>query len=477
MKRVSNGRDLLKQKWIEAKQGHVFQFLDQGLLSKKEEEEFWNQLESIDVVAANNCFLEMLKQGTDAENKIEPIRTVKLSTASTEQKEKWLNLGYNALAEGQVAVLLMAGGQGTRLSSIDPKGMYDVGLPSGKTLFQIQAERILKIQELAAERSGKGQVILPWYVMTSSIVDKRTREFFEENNYFGLSKENVHFFQQGDFPCFTPEGKIILQSKSEVAMAPNGNGDVWQALKRHRIFDELEKKGIKWLWSYCVDNILVKIADPIFLGFCIENDLEIASKVVPKANPTERVGVLALRNDRYTVLEYSEIDEEKRLAVSPVTGDLMYNASHLVINIFSVDFVKHNVDNHLPYHVAKKAIPQADENGVPVAPKEINGWKLELFSFDIFSFAKKMLAFETVRSEEFSPLKNSMSLPTDNAETCCNHLCQLHMKWIEDAGGVILNKENKLCEISPLISYSGEGLEKYVAGKEITLPYHLEREK
>jgi len=227
------------------------------------------------------------------------------------------------------------------------------------------------------------------------------------------------------------------------------------------------------VWSYCVDNILVKIADPVFLGFCIDKRLQIGAKVVPKLNPEETVGVLALRNNCYTVLEYSEIDEEKRRAISPTTGDLVYNASHLVINTFTVDFIRSACSKSLPYHVAKKKIPYVNEAGTRVIPDNISGWKFELFVFDIFEYATRVLAFETLRSEEFSPLKNSIAFPNDNPETCRTHLSNLHKIWLEQAGGIILNRDSKeLLEISPLISYGGEGLEIY-QGKVFTLPCHL----
>uniref|UniRef100_A0A6B2L3M6 UDP-N-acetylglucosamine diphosphorylase n=1 Tax=Arcella intermedia TaxID=1963864 RepID=A0A6B2L3M6_9EUKA len=453
-------------KWREAGQGHVFQYLDQ--LDSLQKELFFKQLEGTQVEQISEIYANV-KEGMSAPppaSNIEPVKTVKLASSTEEEKARWELVGCNAIAAGEVVILLIAGGQGTRLGSTDPKGMYNVGLPSGKSLFQIQAERIRKLQQLVKLKTGK-ECRIPWYIMTSEM-DQKTETFFQTNSYFGLPKEQVVFFQQGVIPAVTPEGKIILESKSSISLSPNGNGELWRALRDQHILQKWEKSGVKWVWSYCVDNILVKIGDPLFLGFCIQNNLDLGSKVVPKLFPEERVGVLALRNGHYTVLEYSEIDEENRFARNP-DGDLKYNASHLVINVFNFEFIKSSCSHPLPYHVAKKKIPSIDPAGNAI---QVDGWKFELFIFDIFPYAKSVIAFETSRGEDFSPLKNSMEAKTDNPETCRKHLSDLHRKWIERAGGVV--DGTGLVEISPLVSYAGEGLEELVKGKQFSTPLHLQ---
>eukprot|EP01121_Diplochlamys_sp_Union-15-3_P010346 TRINITY_DN2898_c0_g1_i1.p1 TRINITY_DN2898_c0_g1~~TRINITY_DN2898_c0_g1_i1.p1 ORF type:complete len:241 (+),score=43.00 TRINITY_DN2898_c0_g1_i1:160-882(+) len=240
----------------------------------------------------------------------------------------------------------------------------------------------------------------------------------------------------------------------------------------------MEKKGIKWICTYCVDNILVKIADPYFVGFCADKNIDCASKVVSKAYPEEPVGVLCTRNGRPAVIEYSEIDEERRYAKDE-SGRLIYNWAHIVLNNFSVDFVKKIVKNHLnelPFHIAKKKVTCINDKGETVVPDTINGWKLELFVFDVFPFAERMAALEVDRTEEFSPLKNAPGSGKDCPETCCNDLSRLHKRWIKDSGGAFRHGDNStgLCEISPLLSYAGEGLEPLVKGKEFSLPLHLE---
>jgi len=469
-------RAKLKQVWEEAGQGHVFAW--ESSLGEQERQDLYEQVKAIDVLDVNARYQNLTEQpqSENAPPQISPIVTYKLHECSTEDRQKWRKLGYEALRDGTVAILLMAGGQGTRLGSSDPKGTYNVHLLSGKTLFQLHAERILKLQQLAAAGTGQESIPpIPWYIMLSEPVHQKTIQFFQEHNYFGLKEEQIIFFDQGEFPCITPQGKIILEGQGKIATAPNGNGGLWQALSSLGLLAKMKRSGIKWIASYIIDNFLAKVCDPVFLGFTIDKDLDVGSKVVPKVAASERVGVLALKNNRYTVLEYTEIDEEKRNAVNE-RGELVYNASHLVINNFKFSFVEkfcEDLVHSLPLHIASKIIPCIDEAGVTQSPEKPNGWKIELFAFDIFEHAKSLYALQTERSEEFSPLKNSSAAPTDNPHTCRLHLSNLCKKWIVQAGGTLKGEEDALCEISPLLTYEGEGLEALVKGKEITLPCYL----
>lgn len=431
---------------------------------------------------------------------------VTIDALSSADRERLERVGYEEIVGGKVAVLLMAGGQGTRLGCDDPKGMYDVGLLSRKTLFQLQAERLLCLEQLAADycKVERSKVVVPWYIMTSFVTDDATKRYFEQHAFFGLKPSQFFFFNQDLFPCMDAEtGRILMQSKFEIAIAPNGNGGLWSALHSSGALQDMKMRGIEMIASYGVDNILAKVADPVFIGFSKEQGTPISCKVVRKAHPEERVGVLCLRDGRPSVIEYSEIDPAQAAATDPITGTLLYNAAHIVLNNFTVDFVTQIVDPHagnatqipthsqhahsnlshsklaqLPYHIAKKKIPCIDDKGIPT---DVMGWKFELFVFDVFEFADKLSAMEVVRAHEFSPLKNAVTSPSDNPITCRQHLSQLHQKWVTDAGGIIHNAksplqtggEEPLFEVSPSISYSGEGLRQHVEGKNFTLPFHL----
>jgi len=454
-------------------QGHIFQFWN--FLSPDEKQDLIDQLKEIDLIRTEQMYSNALKYatGTTSPN-MKPFPDVCPYHGTEEQRKEWETLGYQQISEGKVAVLLLAGGQGTRLGVTIPKGMYDIGLPSGKSLFHLQAERLLKVQNLVKRHCNK-DVAIPWYIMTSDATNIATKKYFSDRNYFGLQASQFLFFEQHMVPCLTPEGKIIMESKNKVARSPNGNGGLYEALQSSGALADMKKRGIEFVSQYCVDNSLVKILDPTFVGYCSFKKIDCAAKVVAKASPEEPVGVVCLRDGKPAVMEYSEIPKDIA-RMTDNEGKLIYNASHVCMNMFSVEFLdkianKHNLS--LPYHIAKKKIPAVNSKGETETPPDINGWKLELFIFDSFEFALRMAAFEVLREEEFSPLKNGPSSPKDNPITCRTDVSELHKNFLRRNGGIIEGDRTALFEISPLISCYGEDLEERVKGKTFKLPLEL----
>lgn len=468
---------LSMESFKKAHQDHIVDAYER--LSLEKQQTLLNQLASIDdpVKLVQTVQNAISHSASAASKKLSQLPLS--STASTLDHDSasdlinWTKLGLEAISRNEVAVLLLAGGQGTRLGSLDPKGCFDIGLPSGKSLFQIQAEKIQKIQQLSGLAGAEGKI--QWYIMTSGPTRKATELFFDSHLYFGLQKLQITFFDQGTLPCFNLDGsKILMASPSSICESPDGNGGLYKALARANILQDLHEKGIKHLHMYCVDNCLVKVADPVFLGFAIEREFDLATKVVRKRDASESVGLIVLDENgkKPCVIEYSEILLELAKQKDPQDESKLYlRAANIVNHYYSVSLLDRMLEKwissqeFLPFHIARKKIASLDlETGELVKPTEPNGIKLEQFIFDVFPSVEleKFGCLEVDRHEEFSPLKNALTAASDNADTCKKAYLELGTKWIKENGGIVA--EGALVEVSGLTSYNGENLD-FVRGR------------
>ncbi|SPC66054.1 probable UDP-N-acetylglucosamine pyrophosphorylase [Ustilago sp. UG-2017b] len=477
----------LKQRYEKAGQSHLFQFWD--TLDAELQAELAQQLDELDVSRVNQVFHTAIKADEEARagrsHQVQPpppssVENTIEGEADPAKVQHFRTAGLNAIAKGQVGVLLMAGGQGTRLGSTAPKGCYDIGLPSHKSLFQIQAERILRLQRLAAEHSSSSSssqsaVVIRWYIMTSGPTRKDTEAFFAQHNYFGLDQNNIVFFEQGTLPCLSLDGKILLETPSKVATAPDGNGGLYRALRTpynkgqpDTVISDLKNRGIRYLHAYGVDNCLVKVGDPVFLGVCLEQGVQAGVKVVKKENPKESVGVVALRDGKFGVVEYSEIPEALSEA-RDANGELSFRAANIVNHFYTTKFLADDVpafEPEMAFHIARKKIPTIDlASGQPIKPSTPNGMKLELFVFDVFPFCDKLAVHEVARQEEFSPLKNAKGTGVDDQDTSRRDLLAQQSRWLKAASAKV--QEGVEVELSPLLTYSGEGLDSF-AGQTLS---------
>lgn len=343
--------------------------------------------------------------------------------------------------------------------------------------------------------------------MTSEHTREPTLAFFEKHNFFGLQRENVILFEQNLLPCIGFDGKIYLSNQHKVALAPDGNGGLYRALVKNKILDNMEKRGIQYIHVYCVDNILVKMADPVFIGFCVNKGANCGAKVVEKSFPTEAVGVVCKVEGKYQVVEYSEITL-KTAERRNKDGRLTFNAGNICNHFFTLDYLKFVSDpaqeSQLKHHVAKKKIPYVNSAGETVKPTEPNGIKMEKFVFDVFQFAtdRSFAVWEVLREDEFSPLKNADGAAKDTPTTCKHALCSLHCRYVIGAGGKFVHNDGSeiahipsnnntkgsgdgqqtseeesdvICEVSPLVSYAGEDLHSCVSEKSYVPPVCFER--
>ncbi|XP_015120681.1 UDP-N-acetylhexosamine pyrophosphorylase isoform X2 [Diachasma alloeum] len=442
-------------------QDHLLNFWEE--LTDLEKKELTDDIFNVDL-AETNSYFERANASLKNNNKLlddemKPIdsdRCGVLNECSEEQLRGYEDRGLREIAEGRAAVVLMAGGQGTRLGVTYPKGMYDVGLPSRKTLFQLQAERIRRLESMAEETCGKRGVIT-WYILTSEATDKTTNEFLNRHNYFGLEKENVKTFKQCMIPCYDFDGKILLDDKHKISRAPDGNGGLYRALHQSGVLDDMRNRGIRSVHAHSVDNILIKVADPYFVGYCLDKGADCGVLVVEKTEPTEAVGVVCQVDGLYRVVEYSEIPKATSELRRP-DGRLLFNAGNVCNHYFTVDFLVRISECHekdLDLHLAKKKIPFVDERGERQVPATPNGIKVEKFVFDVFKYSSNFAAWEVPRESHFSPLKNSDSAGQDCPATAKRDVLALHKKWLLNAGVKSVLGE---VEVSPLRSYMGENL-------------------
>jgi UDP-N-acetylglucosamine/UDP-N-acetylgalactosamine diphosphorylase len=348
---------------------------------------------------------------------------------------------------GRVGVFVVAGGQGSRLGFSGPKGALPVGPISERTLFEIQAQKIRGL----ARRCGHA---VPWYVMTSETTDAPTREFFEESGYFGLDPKDVFIFCQGMVPATDLDLKLILESPSRIFESPNGHGGSLEALVASGAIDDMEARGIDRLFYYQVDNPLVGIADPVFLGFHEALEAEMSCKVTRKTDPHEKVGVVAERDGRLGIVEYTELADAERFQVD-ATGNLKYWAGNIAIHVLNTAFIRRvagAAERILPFHASAKSIPTVDGDGTRVEVGEPNGYKFERFVFDALPEAERVCVLEVRKEMEFSPIKNAQG--ADSLETARTDMVALYRGWLEKTG--IELSDGELIEIDHAWIDSGE---------------------
>ncbi len=452
---------LLVEKVFEFDQGHVFRWWDE--LDAGERGNLLNQLKLIDYDLLQSLIDKHVKESRLASTKtatlkppgIIPIPQSDLQKArASEAKE----IGESAIKAGKASVVTVAGGLGTRLGADRPKGTLPISPVMGKSIFQLHAEKILANMK-------RYDTVIPWYIMTSRNNDEMTRKFFEENHFFGLNTMDVTFFTQGVLPVIDFKGKLLMDSKSNIVTSPNGHGGTLFALRKKGILSNMKERGIRHIFYHQVDNVLIKIVDPIYLGYHISEGAKMSPKVVQKTNPEEKVGIIGIRDGHLDTIEYSELGDEEKQARNP-DGTLKFGMGNPAIYLLDVDFVEKINEGSitLPYHEAVKKVPCIDEDGNRVDPVENNAVKFEMFIFDALKHAGKSIIMEIVREDEFSPIKNEKG--ESSPDTARQNMINLFGRWLRDAGIEIPIDESGnvegAIEIGPLYALDAEELRSKV---------------
>lgn len=367
-------------------------------LGEQEKEDLLKQIKELDFSLLKNL---SKKEKAEERGKLEPLQAVEIAEIE-EKKKEFQEIGLEAIRNGKVGAVLLAGGQGTRLGLDKPKGVLNVGITRKLYLFECLIKNLMEVTKLA-------QTTVPLYVMTSEKNHEDTINFFKEHAFFGYPSKDILFFKQQMAPSVDYKGKIYLEEKGKISLSPNGNGGWFSSMANHGILEDIHKRGIEWLNVFAVDNVLQRIADPCFLGATIQSGCVSGAKVVSKADPEERVGVLCLEDGKPSIVEYYEMTEEMVHSYTE-EGELSYRFGVILNYLFRVDKLEHIMNKHMPVHIVEKKIPYIDDKGNLVNPQKPNGYKFETLVLDMIHELENCLPYEVVRNYEFAPIKNRIGV-------------------------------------------------------------------
>lgn len=369
-----------------------------------------------------------------------------------QQRAEARAVGEKLLADGQVAVITVAGGQGSRLGFDHPKGMFEIGPVSNCTLFQIFAEQLK-----ARRKRHSGSI--PWLIMTSAATHEETRDYFQQNDWFGLGEDTVQLFQQGSLPAVDAQsGQVLLAAKDAMALSPDGHGGLVTALKSSGLLDRLTSSGVTQFFYHQVDNPTVIMCDPVLLGLHKAKQSQLTTNVVRKVSPTERMGALATVEGKLQIIEYSELTETQASRKNDAS-EYVFWAGNTAIHVFSADFLHSLTADgcQLDLHLAHKKVAYLNSDGQAVTPDAPNANKFERFIFDALPLAKTTLIVEGDRDREFNPVKNATG--SDSPETARAAISRIAKEWMSAAG--IRVESDAAAEICPSLALDQE---EFVAG-------------
>ena len=377
----------------EHRQEHILTYYDK--LSQDDKDKLAAQIEKVDWRLINLIPQENAQQKN---GRYKPLAGVSIEQIEF-NKKLYYDIGIKTIQGSKVAAVLLAGGQGTRLGCEGPKGIVNIGISKEIFIFEVVLKNILKVAKEA-------NTWIPLYIMTSIKNNEQTISFLKEHDFFGYPEEFITFYIQDMTPSVDNDAKLLMETPSQLSLSPNGNGGWFSSMVKANLLNDLYDRKIEWINVFAVDNVLQKIADPVFIGATIASNKFSGAKVVKKANPHERVGVLCLEDGKPSIVEYYEMTDEMINARND-NGELSYSYGVILNYLFRLDKLKEIIKLDLPIHVVKKKIPYLTDDGRYIEPEKANGYKFEELVLDMVHLFDNCLPFEVIRENEFAPIKNA----------------------------------------------------------------------
>lgn len=389
---LEKAKDILKK----YHQEHLLAFYDE--LNNKEKAYLLNQICSINFEQILNLYEASKIDEVLPSNLIEPLPYNIKREIPKDKFALYENIGIDAIKRGKFAVVTMAGGQGTRLGYKGPKGIFELDITPKKSLFEILCDTL-------KDACAKSKVVIPWYIMTSTYNDEATRKFFEEKNFFGYPKKYIKFFKQSQLPLIDINGNLILEELYKVKEASNGNGDVFSSMKSEGILKDIAKKRIEWISFSGVDNVILEIVDPVFLGLTISNNKLTASKTLFKENVNDKDWIFAKRNGKPAIINSCHLTDSMKIAQDS-SKKYLYRQTNILAHLFHISAINKICEVKLPYHRAFKKNTFINCEGMKQVPESPNTFKFETFIFDAFSLFDDIELLQVEVEDEFAPIKD-----------------------------------------------------------------------
>ncbi len=397
--------DEIKSKLKKYGQEHLLMFYDK--MNDSQKEQLLNQIENIDFDLMKELYESTKKPLDLGDVVVEPIEHTDKSRLTVAEKQVYEEKGIEAIKDHKLAVVTMAGGQGTRLGHSGPKGTYIFDVENNKSIFEALCDTL--------KRAWKEyDTVVPWYIMTSRENNDATVKFFKEHDFFGYPEESIKFFKQGELPMLDMNGKILLEESGFVKEAANGHGGTLHSMEKAKVIEDMKNNGIEWVFINGVDNVLVKPVDPLLMGMSITNKVLGAVKTIEKTDPKEKVGVFCRKNKKVGVVEYTEISDEMA-NLRDDYGSLVYGDANAIFHLYNIEGLEKVSEVKLPYHIAVKKANYIDSNGKTVKAEKPNAYKFEMFIFDSYEMFEDVVVLRVKREEEFAPIKNAEGV--DSPET------------------------------------------------------------